>query len=198
MIPDDNIALCVDQLTEFFRNVSRLLKVVDELMLEAGWESVGGSTCFKEASTSLQCPDRWMPRLIGRGYETNADPKETSDVIANKTRAFVSIYIPDRMDNRDTRMGNQCLITAGWFLYQHMRGPWDFWHCKAHRWALECTTDGVQSKGDPEQWKSMIKGEPPAVTTFALPIVRIDGRSSLESLVINPMLDVIGRHASRR
>ena len=74
-----------------FKDISRLLETVDDLMEKNGWNpawKTQKNLCLLQTSTSLKKPHQWMPSEIFRFYKKNDGYK----------LSFVSILLDDDID----------------------------------------------------------------------------------------------------
>ena len=63
----------VEFLTEFHRDVSRLVVTVEEQMTNEGLAPLYGGTAFWNRSITYNSPTSWMPRWVARLYSLKAD-----------------------------------------------------------------------------------------------------------------------------
>ena len=100
-----NILNNVKQMKIIFKDISRLLETVDDLMEKNGWNpawKTQKNLCLLQTSTSLKKPHQWMPSEIFRFYKKNDGYK----------LSFVSILLDDDIDEWYTIL--EPLITAGY------------------------------------------------------------------------------------
>jgi len=100
-----NILNNVKQMKIIFKDISRLLETVDDLMEKNGWNPAWKTKnlCLLQTSTSLKKPHQWMPSEIFRFYKKNDGYK----------LSFASVLLDDDLDENYTI--SEPLITAGYF-----------------------------------------------------------------------------------
>ncbi|NMC32134.1 MAG: hypothetical protein GYA36_06705 [Veillonellaceae bacterium] len=70
----ENLALWQAAVVGFFRDLSRVLTVVEQKMRDASFAPVGDSAVFQDISTAFDRSARWLPRYLARAYVKGKKP----------------------------------------------------------------------------------------------------------------------------
>jgi hypothetical protein len=70
----ENLAHWQAAVVGFFRDLSRVLTVVEQKMRDASFAPVGDSAVFQDISTAFDRSARWLPRYLARAYVKGKKP----------------------------------------------------------------------------------------------------------------------------
>ncbi len=85
----------VEFLGEFHKDVSRLLKAVEERLSSEGLASLYGTTAFWKRSYTYYSPSGWMPRWLARWYSLKAQGSSKGSQKATWI-VFFDVYLTPR------------------------------------------------------------------------------------------------------
>lgn len=186
-----NIVNMVKQMKRLCKDISLLLRTVDEQMGEEGWESVTDNRCMAYSSNSIVAPSCWAPSEAGRFYAN----EDTPGILA-----FCSVLIDD--DRDDYYTVREALVTAGYFDYgrqqiSHKVGNgWEYYYMRYYGYVAQDqdnpTADGrilvlTEKEIEEHDWDA----EFDSLKCFAFPLVSIKNATDLESKITRKLLDLI-------
>jgi hypothetical protein len=98
------VRAAIDALFQFHRDVSRLVRCVEERVKDRGLVSPVGGTSMAGRSLHYSFPERWMPRYVCRLYVQPAsdDPREVAK--QHRVGAFFCVFFTPREVNEATAM----------------------------------------------------------------------------------------------
>lgn len=180
-----NILNTVKQMKIIYKDISLLLKTVDELIgkkyWNPGWEDQ--STCFQKST--LNESQEWMPSEIFRFYKNKDDPYRL---------CFVSILIDDDPEGYYTIQ--EPLVTAGYFNYgkKEIDVNWSYWWHRLYGYTNHTKHDGSIAP--------FIEGKEPNKKIshaylfdvgegFGLPLTDIKTEEDIQSKIITPLLKLL-------
>ena len=70
----ENLAQWQAAVVGFFRDLSRVLTIVEQKMRDASFVPVGDSAVFQDISTAFDRSARWLPRYLARAYVKGKKP----------------------------------------------------------------------------------------------------------------------------
>lgn len=79
----ENIVKAFKFIQRFYKEVSQLLRKLDDLMEENGWTSAKGNTTTSEVSKDLQKPEKWLPDGSFRLFENEKFPHIRKGIVIN-------------------------------------------------------------------------------------------------------------------
>jgi len=174
------------QTRKFYQHVALLIRTAEELLMKAGWESIGGRKSSNITSDYLH-PERWIPRDIYRFYiESNEEqPGINSNLIA---------YTGVLLDQENAWAGfTEPWVTCGVYNFHQEFQVINFNYWTWVRAALDDKhePDGSFSKFDFSESEEEEDDELLYQAVMALPLVRITDSESLNQLIIDPLLKKI-------
>ncbi len=174
------------QTRKFFKQVSLLLRTAEDMLYEAGWREMTGSSKSSNITSDLYRPESWMPQDIYRFYV----PSDESE-IDKKIVLFVGVLL----DREGAWKGfKEPWISSGLYEFLPDKSPpklrYEEW-VRLHL-DVEQDPDGrfyAHPIGD-EKWYEEI-GLLYQVS-MALPLVEIDDAEDLKTRVTEPLLQQVG------
>jgi len=180
----------LDEMRRFHSQLALLLGTCEELMGERGWENAAtDSAAWAYGSTSSDRPRGWMPSEIFRFYVN----EKLAGVLA-----FTSVVLQDA-EGDFTRPLQEPLMCGGWFTYDAIPKISSSiqWHSRWHCYH--------EDRRDDASWQEMMTSAMKAedvkkyqygfkrVRTFAVPLAQIVDAASLQTGVVNPLIDDIAK-----
>lgn len=177
----ESVFKAVSFLNEFFKDVSRLVTVVEESMTSNKLVSLWGNASFWYSSTTYGAPTRWMPRYIVRQYveETVEDsgPDKKSPWFA-----FFGVYFtPKRIQ--------EPVAVWGIGMQDEQKNLWQ----PFNKIALKRGGPDFLVKASVEKWEAL-QNPPEPLSSFkyqARLVVELNNTETVERLVIQPLLEEI-------
>ncbi|MHB1909356.1 MAG: hypothetical protein ACYCQJ_10880 [Nitrososphaerales archaeon] len=192
---DANISQAVKQVRSVFSNVSLLLRTCDELMEKKSWH-VKDQFVWRDSSTNITRPERWLPSELHRFYLSKAKPN---------ILAYVAILLDDDKEGYYTI--DRAVVTAGMFDYGSIKvddDNWDHSYCQFYAYDWRNTDSQLRRPGD-YQWGSIIDSGPrsewerdwvdeedkydfESFRYVAIPLSSVNNPAEVESKIILPLL----------
>lgn len=173
------------QTRNFFKQVGLLIRTAEELLLETGWESIGGRKSSNITSDYLR-PERWMPQDIYRFYVESNEEDDSSN-------SNLVIYTGVLLDQEAAWDGfTEPWVTCGIYKFKQAFKAENFNYWVWIRAALddEHGPDGLFHEYDfsesEEEDEELLHQ-----AVMALPLIRITDAESLNQLIIIPLLKKI-------
>lgn len=174
------------ELKKLYGNVSALLLDADRAMDQRGFQvaHVKPNQIGIDRSGDINQPEKWAPAWIARFYRIQGRPPQDGPL------AYIACILSDGGKEDYKLPAGEPVLTAGLL---HYLGPpaLEYWHAKCWLWSPEGTTaDGswyVHNDKEPTRAKWLRQHGLKMVECFALPLVSIDSRSTLDQRVIQPL-----------
>lgn len=162
----ENLAHWQASVVGFFRELSRIMTVVEQRMRDESFVPIGDSAVFQDASTAFDRSSRWLPRYLARAYIKGKKPNRAvgycihlgpySDpatvAYLNKSRLalpFVSLAClrdmqpgPLEVDRR--QVWDRLWDSGWWATYEdHVSGPLRIYHTTREISGFQATIAGT-------------------------------------------------------
>jgi len=191
--PGAELLALLQDVRTLYSEVARLLSTGEELLRERGWRGAASdSAATAYYSTGLDNPKQWMASEAFRFYRSDSE--------AQGVLAFVSVLLIPHAGDWDKLKLKEPLVTAGWFQYAQIPTITTSvqWHSRWHGYsATPPSSDGtwIETLAEEieEAERSRYKYGFSCARTFGRPLVQIVGPAELDSLIIRPLLEDIGR-----
>lgn len=175
------------QTRNFFRQLSLLLRAVDGLLYEAGWENIGGNKT-SDMTSHVHKPERWMPQDIYRFYVESEEEGEGNRGLV----AFFGVLL-----DRDGAWAGfkEPWMTTGVYQFHKDKDPrqFRFWHWVAGALDHQYEPDGSFHEWECPQEEILEYEDLVYYALMALPLVEITDEESVKRRVIDPLLEKIRR-----
>lgn len=176
----ESVFKAVNFLNEFFKDVSRLVTVVEESMTSNKLVSLWGGASFWYSSATYYAPTKWMPRYIARQYVEEAIEDSKPDR-KSPWFAFFSVYFtPKRIQEP----------VAVWGIGMQDEQE-DLWQ-PFSKIALNQDGPDFLVMVPVEKWEALQNPKPLSSFKYqARLVVELDNTQTVEKLVIQPLLEEI-------
>jgi len=166
----------INQVRDFFEEISKLLLTADALMSKGGWNPMNGNTCTSELSYSLNTPRQWMPNYLCRFYRHRDYPS---------LLPCVSVILGAIDD--DPKLVQEPLVSGCLFDYgkDNIVKDWGMRYCNWHIYTSNRKDDGTICAVDPRSTWPEEKSLAHKLSSFALPLLSIIDSNSLRESVID-------------
>jgi len=177
----------VNEVCGFNKKLGDLLKNVEEMMKNEGWQSAIGSFCYN-SSSSIVGSHVWFPDTMFRFYNSDKYPHLIT---------FFSILLYNK-DNNEFDVFEEPLVTAGFFDYglPNALELWkrQYWHSRFHGYMPNRKDNGEWNdvNNPNETWsKDEVKYIFERVSTIGLPLADITNSKILNLKIISPLIKQI-------
>jgi len=186
---EKNILNAMKQVRNLFKEFALILETIDDQLEGKGFETITGSTCLADGSSSLYSPTYWMPTHVLRFYQ-NAH--------YSNLQLYVAIYFDD--DNRQDYLLNQPIISAGVFDFQTKKvtfnGSYDrakfFFEACAFLKKTQFIPGEILTLSIDMDWKKEVGDYAfDSATCFAYPLLSIKNSSDIEEKITKVLLKII-------